>query len=73
VIVEVDETLIKDEYDVQYVFAELLETQFADVRPEERGPSYAGKATSVDFFRKNESVLFEIVRDEDDAGRLKPP
>lgn len=51
--------LIKDEYDIQYIFAALLETQFDDVRPEEWGPSYAGKATRVDFLLKNESVLFE--------------
>ncbi|HWY55030.1 MAG TPA: hypothetical protein VNZ03_11240 [Terriglobales bacterium] len=51
--------VIKDEYDVQYVFAALLETRFDDIRPEEWGPSHAGKATRVDFFLKNEGVLFE--------------
>jgi hypothetical protein len=51
--------LIRDEYDVQYVIAAMLETRFDDIRPEEWGPSYAGKATRVDFFLKNECVLFE--------------
>jgi hypothetical protein len=51
--------LIKDEYDVQDLFSGLLETRFEDVRREEWGPSYAGGATRVDFFLKNESVLFE--------------
>jgi hypothetical protein len=51
--------LINDEYDVQDLFAALLETRFEDVRREEWGPSYAGGATRVDFFLKNESVLLE--------------
>jgi hypothetical protein len=51
--------LINDEYDVQDVFAALLETRFNDVRREEWGPSYAGGATRADFFLKNESVIFE--------------
>jgi hypothetical protein len=51
--------LIKDEYDVQYVVAALLETRFDDVRPEDWIPTYAGGAKRVDFFLKNESVFFE--------------
>jgi hypothetical protein len=51
--------LVQDEYDVQYLFAALLETRFEDVRREEWGPSYAGGATRVDFLLKNESVLCE--------------
>lgn len=51
--------LIDDEYDVQDLFAALLETRFEDVRREEWGPSYAGGATRVDFLLKNESVLLE--------------
>lgn len=51
--------LMNDEYDVQDLFAVFLETRFEDVRREEWGPSYAGGATRVDFFLKNESVLFE--------------
>jgi hypothetical protein len=52
--------LIKDEYDVQYLFAALLDTRFEDIRPEEWGPSYAGGSNRVDFLLKNESVLVEI-------------
>jgi hypothetical protein len=51
--------LIQDEYDVQYLFAALLETRFDDVRPEDWIPTYAGGAKRVDFFLKNESVFFE--------------
>lgn len=51
--------LISDEYDVQDVFAALLETRFEDIRREEWGPSYAGGVTRADFFLKNESVIFE--------------
>lgn len=64
--------LIEDEYDVQYLFAALLETRFEDIRLEEWGQSYAGKATRVDFFLKNESVLFEtkMTRDGLTDGKL---
>jgi hypothetical protein len=51
--------IVNDEYDVQDLFAALLETRFEDVRREEWGPSYAGGATRVDFLLKNELVLFE--------------
>jgi hypothetical protein len=51
---------INDEYDVQYVFAALLETRFEDIRPEEPGPSFAGGSSRVDFLLKNESVLVEM-------------
>jgi hypothetical protein len=46
--------LVTDEYDVQDLFAALLETRFDDVRREEWGPSYAGGATRVDFLLKIE-------------------
>jgi hypothetical protein len=51
--------IVADEYDVQYVFAALLESRFEDVRPEEWVPTYAGGASRVDFFLKNESVFVE--------------
>jgi hypothetical protein len=51
--------LIHDEYDVQDLFGALLETQFADARREEWGPSYAGGPTRVDFFLKNDLVPTE--------------
>jgi len=54
-----DPLLIRDEYDMQYLFAALLETRFQDIRPEEWGPSYAGGSNRVDFLLKNESVLVE--------------
>jgi hypothetical protein len=54
-----DPLLIRDEYDVQYLFAALLETRFEDIRREEWGPSYAGGTNRVDFLLKNESVLVE--------------
>jgi hypothetical protein len=55
-----DPVSINDEYDVQYVFAALLETRFEDIRPEEPGPSFAGGSSRVDFLLKNESVLVEM-------------
>jgi hypothetical protein len=54
-----DPLLIRDEYDMQYLFIALLETRFQDIRPEEWGPSYAGGSNRVDFLLKNESVLVE--------------
>jgi hypothetical protein len=54
-----DSLVIGDEYDVQYLFAALLETRFEDIRPEEWGPSYAGGPNRVDFLLKNEFVLIE--------------
>lgn len=51
--------IINDEYDVQYIFAALLESQFDDVRLEEYTPSYAGGTTRVDFFLKKESTFIE--------------
>ncbi len=52
--------VVKDEYDVQYVFAALLESRFDDIRPEEWTPSYAGAAARADFFLKNESMFVEM-------------
>ena len=51
--------LVKDEYDAQDLLAALLTIFFDDIRPEEWGPSYAGKSTRVDFFLKSEGVLVE--------------
>jgi len=63
--------LMKDEYDVQDLVSALLETRFEDVRREEWGPSYAGGATRVDFFLKNESVLFETKMTRDGLNDRK--
>ncbi len=37
----------------------LLLLHFADVRPEENTPSYAGKASRMDFLLKQESIVVE--------------
>jgi hypothetical protein len=40
---------MEDEYDVQYLLHGLLSTFFDDIRDEEWTPSYAGKASRMDF------------------------
>ena len=50
---------IDDEYDLQDLLHGLLHLFFDDVRPEEYTPSYAGKATRMDFLLKNESIVIE--------------
>lgn len=55
------ETLdIRDEYDVQDLFHSLLHLYFEDIRPEEYTPSYAGKASRMDFLPKQEQIVVEI-------------
>lgn len=55
------ETLIvRDEYDVQDLLHALLKIYFDDVRPEEYVPSYAGRASRVDFLLKNEKIVIEV-------------
>ena len=51
---------VKDEYDVQYIYGALLQLFFDDIRPEECTPSYAGKASRIDFLLKNERTVVEI-------------
>jgi hypothetical protein len=51
--------LMADEYDVQDVLHALLKLDFDDVRPEEYVPSYAGKASRMDFLLKNEAIVVE--------------
>jgi hypothetical protein len=63
--------IMNDEYDVQDLFVALLDTRFDDIRREEWGPSYAGGATRVDFFLKDESVLFETKMMRDDLTDRK--
>jgi hypothetical protein len=60
--------MIEDEYDVQYLLHALLETQFDDMRPEEWTPSYAGRASRVDFFLKREGVLVETKMTREGLG-----
>ncbi len=50
---------VSDEYDVQDLLHALLRIYFDDVRPEEWTPSYAGKASRVDFLLKNERAVVE--------------
>lgn len=51
---------VADEYDVQDLLHTLLILEFDDVRPEEWTPSYAGKASRVDFFLKAQQILIEV-------------
>jgi hypothetical protein len=46
---------VEDEYDVQDLLHAILRIFFEDVRPEEWAPSYAGKATRMDFLLKGTS------------------
>lgn len=48
-----------DEYDLQDLLHALLHFFCDDVREEEYTPSYAGKATRMDFLLKNESIVIE--------------
>jgi hypothetical protein len=48
-----------DEYDVQDLLGALLKLHFADVRPEEWTPSYAGNASRMDFLLKPEQIVVE--------------
>jgi REase_DpnII-MboI len=51
---------VQDEYDVQDLVHSLLCLHFIDVRPEEYAPSYAGKASRMDFLLKQESIVLEL-------------
>lgn len=51
---------VQDEYDAQDLMHALLVLHFADVRPEEYTPSYAGKASRMDFLLKEESLVLEL-------------
>lgn len=51
---------VQDEYDVQDLMHALLCLHFIDVRPEEYTPSYAGKASRMDFLLKQESIVIEL-------------
>jgi hypothetical protein len=50
---------VKDEYDVQDLLHAMLRLDFDDVRPEERAPSHAGSAPSIDFLLKSEQIVVE--------------
>jgi hypothetical protein len=50
---------IEDEYDVQDLFHSILWLFFADIRPEEYTPSYAGGSSRMDFLLKKEKIAVE--------------
>jgi len=50
---------VADEYDVQDLLHALLWLHFEDVRAEEWTPSYAGKASRMDFLLKTEQIVVE--------------
>lgn len=51
---------IHDEYDVQDLLHSLLQMDFEDIRAEEHTPSYAGKASRMDFLLKDEQIVVEV-------------
>jgi hypothetical protein len=51
---------MQDEYDLQDAVEALLRSLFADVRPEERTPSYAGSSSTMDFLLKSERLAIEV-------------
>lgn len=51
---------INDEYDVQDLLHAILRLHFDDVRQEEWTPSYAGRASRVDFLLKAERIVVEV-------------
>lgn len=56
---------ITDEYDVQDLLHALLWLHFDDIRPEEWTPSYAGKASRLDFLLKTEQIVVETKKTRD--------
>lgn len=59
---------ITDEYDVQDLLHAVLRIFFDDVRPEEWVPSYAGKATRMDFLLKREKTVIEVKKTRTGLG-----
>jgi len=59
---------IADEYDVQDLLHALLRLFFEDVRTEEWTPSYAGKASRMDFLLKRESIVLEAKKTRPGLG-----
>lgn len=50
---------VEDEYDVQDLLHAMLRLYFDDIRTEEWTPSYAGKASRMDFLLRSEEVVIE--------------
>jgi hypothetical protein len=60
------ETLeITDEYDVQDLMASLLNIFFDDIREEEYTPSYAGRASRIDFLLNDSNIALEVKKTRD--------
>jgi len=55
-----DTLTITDEYDVQDLMHVLLQLYYDDVRPEENAPSFAGRASRMDFLLKQEKIVLEV-------------
>jgi hypothetical protein len=51
---------IEDEYDVQDLLHGFLRLHFDDIRPEEWTPSYAGRASRLDFLLRAERIVVEV-------------
>jgi hypothetical protein len=51
---------VQDEYDAQDLMHGILRLHFADVRPEEWTPSYAGNHSRMDFLFKRERIVIEV-------------
>ncbi|EGQ8181621.1 TPA: hypothetical protein I7261_25065 [Vibrio parahaemolyticus] len=51
---------VNDEYDVQNLLHSLLKLHFADIRPEEWNPSYAGSSTRSDFLLPEVNTIIEV-------------
>jgi REase_DpnII-MboI len=65
---------VNDEYDTQDLLHCLLRLFFADIRPEEYVPSYAGKNSKVDFLLKDAEIAIEVKKtreglEEKEIGR----
>lgn len=54
-----DTLIMTDEYDVQDLLHALLQLHYEDIRPEEYTPSYAGRASRMDFLLKREKTVVE--------------
>ena len=50
---------LEDEYDAQGLLHALLTIDFDDIRPEEWTPSYAGRASRMDFVLKKHEIVVE--------------
>ncbi len=63
---------VEDEYDVQDLLRAILRLHFEDVRKEEWIPSYAGKASKMDFLLTDLALAVEVkyVRDEQHGKKI---